>query len=459
MSGLDSTISTLLAARSELFVTALRAATGSTTSQTATQASVANTANASGTYGPTGLFALTSPPVASAQTALSSVARTLDVITRFSGAAPNAVVGDAPLWPTPPRPASAYAAFTTGLFDTAFSSNAAAVAAARAASQSMPPLPAAQIATQLAKTVDDSGLFYESHLVQWLAGQRATPSLSQEPQGRVDPRALALPLDFTDDPSSADAWLDGTPAQQYTSLTAFFDTPSQPAQPDLPDILQPRHAIELPQTPQEAAALAASVRNAPANVLSNTQHAPASASAGRASASSDSPHEAVQASINAGIHPSTLNLVRQQLDMLANGVFRWQGEAWPGTRFDWEIEREQHRPRDTDDAAAARVWRTRVTLSLPSLGMVDAELQLTGDKLAVRMKASDVGATRFAGEGTAFAQRLEAAGIQLASFSVRSLDGGDASDANDPARRGAAKPVPSPLQHLFDAPAEEGDAA
>ncbi|WP_050455499.1 hypothetical protein, partial [Candidatus Burkholderia verschuerenii] len=352
MSGLDSTISTLLAARSELFVTALRAATGSATSQTA---------NASGTYGPTGLLALSSPPAASAQTALSSVARTLDVITRFSSATPNAVVGDAPLWPTPPRPASAYAAFTTGLFDTAFSSNAAAVAAAR---QSMPPLPAAQIATQLAKTVDDSGLFYESHLVQWLAGQRSTATLTGEPQGRVDPRALALPLDFTEDASAADAWLDGTPTQHFTSLTAFFDTP---AQPDVPDILQPRHAIELPQTPQEAAALAASVRDAPANVLSNTQSAPASTGAGRGSASSESPHEAVQASINAGIHPSTLNLVRQQLDMLANGVFRWQGEAWPGTRFDWEIEREPREARSADDTAADRVWRTRVTLSLPSL--------------------------------------------------------------------------------------------
>ncbi len=141
--------------------------------------------------------------------------------------------------------------------------------------------------------------------------------------------------------------------------------------------------------------------------------------------------------------------------MLANGVFRWQGEAWPGTRFDWEIEREQRAARSADDAVLEHAWRTRVTLSLPALGMVNAELLLTGDKLTVRMKASDVGAAHFSGNGTAFVQRLEAAGIQLASFSVRSLDGSDASDA---ARRGAAKPVPSPLAHLFDAPPEAGGA-
>jgi hypothetical protein len=455
MSGLDTTIS-LLALRSELFVTALRTATGSATGQTATQASVANTANASGTYGPTGLLGTSNLPAASTQTALSSVARTLDVITRFSDNAPAAVLGDTPLWPTPPRPASAYAAFTTGLFDTAFSSNAPAVAAARAASQSMTPLPVPQVAAQVAKTVDESGLFYESHLVQWLAGQRSTASLGTQPQGRVDPRAMSLPLDFTepDSAGTGDAWLDGTPAQQYTPLTSFFDTPA--AAPTLPDILMPPRTVELPQNPQEAAALAALVRDAPAKALSSSQNAPASSSAAHTQHADGQHESAVQASVAAGIHPSTLNVVRQQLDMLANGVFRWQGEAWPGTRFDWEIERDQQENRHADGATADRAWRTRVTLSLPALGMVDAELQLIGDKLAVRMRASDVGALRFAGDGTAFAQRLEAAGIQLASFSVRSMDGNDALDSST---RGVPKTVPSPLAHLFVAPPEEGETA
>jgi hypothetical protein len=431
MSGLDSAISALLSARSELFLTALRGAGASTAGQTATQGNVANTANVPGTYGPN-LYGSNGAPVPSAQTALSSVARTLDLISRLGGdSAPPAITSNAPLWPTPPRPASAFAALTTGLFDTAFSSNAAAVAAARAASQNMPPLPVSQIAAQLAKTVDESGLFYESHLVQWIAGQRSTASLASEPQSRIDPRALSLPLDFTD-------------TQQPTGVPLLDVTPTPPD--------TPAHAIPIPtpQNPQQAAALAASVRDAPVTAFSTP--APQTAAAEHAA-----PHEsAVQASLDAGIHPATLTTVRQQLDLLANGQFRWQGEAWPGTHFDWEIERE---PRSIEDHGDERVWRTRVTLSLPALGMVDAELLLTGDKLTARIKSTDLGASRLAGDGAAFSKRLEAAGISLASFSVRSMDGSHEFDETGDTRRGASKPVPSPLAHLFGAPTEEGEGA
>jgi hypothetical protein len=164
---------------------------------------------------------------------------------------------------------------------------------------------------------------------------------------------------------------------------------------------------------------------------------------------------ALQASVAAGIHPATLNVVRQQLDVLANQQFRWQGEAWPGTRFEWEVAREPHDPRTADDAADERAWRTRITLSLPALGTVDAELVLTGEKLVARIKAGDSGARRLAADGVAFARQLEAAGIALASLSVRSMDGTtDLALSGDDAA--AKKPVRSPLEHLFRPQAGEG---
>jgi hypothetical protein len=450
MSGLDAAITTLLSARGELFQSALRAAASSTPGQTATQASVANTQSTPGAYGPNP-YGNTGAPAPSTQTALSSVARTLDVISRFGDGAALAVVSDTPLWPMPPRPASAFAAFTTGLFDTAFSSNAPAVAAARAASQNMPPLPVSQIAAQLAKTVGDSGLFYESHLAQWVAGQRTSASINAEPQAKIDPRALALdlPLDFTDVPSNTDA----RPLPLLTSQIApdFHDLP------DLPELQAGGRPVTLPQNPQQAAELAESLRDTPPLALS---HATESMSAPPGAQAT--PHaSAVQASIAAGIHPASLNIVRQQLDMLANGQFRWQGEAWPGTRFDWEIERqavEQRDARSTDGGASEQPWRTRVTLSLPALGLVDAELLLSADKLMVRIRANDVGASRFAGDGQAFAQQLSAAGISLASLSVRSMDGRTEFDSHSAAPPDAPKPVPSPLEHLFRASTEEGDA-
>src|SRR5579862_8145274 len=203
MTGLDTAIASLLANRTELLLSAIRApngvagsgVTGASVGQTTAQTDMSQTVGT-----PSGA----ATPAASAQTAFSSVARTLDVISRFPGATP-ALSGDTPLWPTPPRPASAFAALTTGLFDTAFSSNAAAVAAARAATQNLPPLPASALAAELSRTVDESGLFYESHLVQWMAGQRSAASLGNEPQARVDARALSLPLDFANGAAAGDA--------------------------------------------------------------------------------------------------------------------------------------------------------------------------------------------------------------------------------------------------------------
>jgi len=435
MTGLDTAIASLLASRTELLLSAIRApngvsgsgVTGASVGQTTTQTDMFQTAGTPG-----GAAA----PAASAQTAFSSVARTPDVISRFPGAAP-ALTGDTPLWPTPPRPASAFAALTTGLFDTAFSSNAAAVAAARAATQNLPPLPAAALATALAKTVDESGLFYESHLVQWLAGQRSAASLANEPQARADARSMSLPLD-----PASDAWLDDARAPQFT--------------PDTPDF--PGRPVPTPQTPQQAAALAASVRDAPPSALSNSQNGNAAGGANAQTAQPSQQESALQASVAAGIHPATLNVVRQQLDVLANQQFRWQGEAWPGTRFEWEVAREPRDPRTADDAADAsdkRAWRTRITLSLPALGTVDAELVLAGEKLVARIKAGDTGARRLAADGAAFARQLEAAGIALASLSVRSMDGTtDLALSGDDAA--AKKPVRSPLEHLFRPQAGEG---
>lgn len=453
MTGLDSAIATLLAGRADMLLSAISPSAGATAGQTTTQAgtsrlfvdipqgapgSVQNSVPGAG--GP------------SAQTALSAVARTLDAISRFGGNGALTLTGNAPLWPTPPRAVSAFATLSGGLFDTAFGSNAAAVAAAvRAANQPAPALPAAALAAALAKMVDESGLFYESHLVQWLAGQRTAASLAGEPQARADSRTMPLPLDFAaargdtanaanaayatdaadaaDAAEAAEAWLDG-PQLSRASGAGF------------PDAQSAARTVALPQTPQQAAALAASVRDVPETVFST----PASASAAAAALR---PREtAVQASLAAGIHPSTIPLVRQQLDVLATDQFRWSGEAWPGARFEWEISPRERDARAHDGGIEdERAWRTRLTLSLPTLGTVDAELVLTGQQLSARINASADGAARLVADGDAFRRQLEAAGIGLAALSIRGVDAPVSADA----QAGGEKPVPSPLAHLFRA--------
>ncbi|MDA0562392.1 flagellar hook-length control protein FliK, partial [Burkholderia pseudomallei] len=133
------------------------------------------------------------------------------------------------------------------------------------------------------------------------------------------------------------------------------------------------------------------------------------------------------ASIAASLHAATLPIVRQQLDLLATDQFRWIGEAWPGARLDWTIEPdEQHgreRPAPDADFPDARGWRTRLTLALPSLGTIDAELVLNGEQLAARLRASEAGAARLAPRGEALRARLQALGLQVSGLSIRAIDG------------------------------------
>lgn len=50
-----------------------------------------------------------------------------------------------------------------------------------------PPNDTSLLAQSLRQAVSQSGLFYESHQVQWLSGERSTESLLKEPQGRLSP--------------------------------------------------------------------------------------------------------------------------------------------------------------------------------------------------------------------------------------------------------------------------------
>lgn len=53
-----------------------------------------------------------------------------------------------------------------------------------------PPTDAPELARQLGKVLSQSGLFYESHQAQWVAGQRPLAELLHEPQGKLSPRLV-----------------------------------------------------------------------------------------------------------------------------------------------------------------------------------------------------------------------------------------------------------------------------
>lgn len=115
-----------------------------------------------------------------------------------------------------------------------------------------------------------------------------------------------------------------------------------------------------------------------------------------------------------GIHQDLTVLVRQQLDVLANQTLNWQGEAWPGTPMEWEVERD---PYGADRESAVPTWATRVKLDLPRLGLVDARLNLAGDQIVLQLIAPH-SATEINDSSDMLRSRLLAAGLTLSNLTV-----------------------------------------
>ncbi|KFL55658.1 ribonuclease E [Burkholderia pyrrocinia] len=415
MTGIDSVAAALLASRLDSLLTGTVSAPagGGATAQVGTPGTGASSSPPAG-----------GPPVApqaSTQTALSDVGRVLDAISRAGGDATPAIAGRAPLLADPAVllidtavPARAPTASDPAAASSTPSSAAASSAAA--ARETAAPLPVAALRAALAQAVSESGLFYESHLAQWLAGQRPLAALMREPQARLT-AALAPADPDAAQPGSTDV-LDELLAQRpplpaTARATAQAGAPAQGGAPA-------RDAAQaLPAAARQGASLPPDTAD-PLGAHADPRWTPARA--GLAAASSDP-----QAQPLAPVHPAAVPLVRQQLDALATDQFRWTGEAWPGARLDWTIEPDDpgsRAPRGGDDAGDGIAWRTRLTLTLPSLGTVDAELVLNGAQLVARLRANQTGADRLTRHEAALRQRLEGSGLRVGGLSIRAVDDG-----------------------------------
>jgi hypothetical protein len=409
MNGIDTAIASVLTSRVDSL---LNIAPGSTaTSQTG--AAGVDTAPI------TAPLAVPSAPPPSAQTALSAVALTLNAIAHAGGDATLAVLGQTPIWPA--APALDIEVDGLPLFDTTAASTTLkgnpATAAAATANVAAAQVPVAALTAALERTVSDSGLFYEAHLAQWLAGQRSPADLADEAQNRLV-AAAQLPLDWSNE--EGDAPLPNGSTRQGAGAASNGGMPS-----GAPESAATARAMPSILTAQAARFVAGEVL---ADSLSELTGQPAHAGLHSAAPqTADTGAAQNSQSMAAAVHPATVPLVRQQLDLLATGQFRWSGEAWPGARLDWTIEQDGDEWDRSGGGMASeddQPWRTRLTLSLPTLGTVDAELTLTGMRLVARVQASPGGATRLAMQGESFRQRLAAAGIELNGLTIREIGGG-----------------------------------
>lgn len=225
---------------------------------------------------------------------------------------------------------------------------------------------AARFTHALSQSVQTSGLFYESHLAQLAGGKTTLQALRQEPQGRIAPQSAP----------------EGNAAR---NLPPGQNAPhAQPAAPG-------------GGTPAAAGG-------------------GAGAEAAQAPTAAGQPHTAPVP----GIDPQAQLLVRQQLEVLANQAFVWQGEAWPGADMQWEVRR---RPQDEDGERdfEGDHWSTRLNLHLPSLGDVQARLSLSGDQLVMRLTAPQ-SAERLGQAIEPLRARLLAHGLRASQLSVQARD-------------------------------------
>lgn len=194
------------------------------------------------------------------------------------------------------------------------------------------PKNAADLVPILKHALTQSGMFYEAHQARWVAGQLPTEALRQEPQSKFSPAPIPVAVNIVSEAKN----VEGTKADLATA------NPLTSGQTDQTSQSATRHE-------QSSSALSRNEQSAQAT-LGNSQ-----------------PANSVPRELTA--------LVQQQLDGLATQNFAWQGQVWPGQKMWWEIGENAGDARNLAGEPIAQ-WQTRLKLSLPMLGGIDAVLHL-----------------------------------------------------------------------------------
>jgi len=359
------------------------------------------------------------PP--SVATQWSAAARAISAVLADLHAEPEPVRGAAPLWPSAKAPAGTV------------------------------------LAGALAQTVSGSGLFYESHLLEFANGLRTLAQLAEEPQVRLTQPALAVPAKA----GTAAAQQPGQPAagQPLTAnplfATAAAGQPIPAASPSISTVTVGQLAPSVPGQGQQPMPVpvppGASTQVLPAAAVYTHLGVPAASAvqapvlpgdpgmalderagsrgAGENNAAASSARAAAPGATVEVIHPQTVALVHQQLDLLATSHFRWSGEAWPNVPMEWSIHEEADQPADAsgderneERSERPRRWATTVSLTLPKLGAVDLRLSLTGELVQAHLAASEAATlARLRSDGNELGPRLEAAGLRLQDLQITAM--------------------------------------
>lgn len=221
-----------------------------------------------------------------------------------------------------------------------------------------------EFATTLRNTLSQSGLFYESHQAQWVAGERKLADLLQEPQGR------------------------------FSTINSTQEAVAGTGSRGAPSVSQPGNALV--NSAQTAGVTEMGPKNAPA--LSQ-------------------PDVALMAGASKfPVHAETLSLVQQQLQTLDSRQLVWQGQVWAGQAMEWRVE--ERNARDGSGSEEMPHWQTSLRLQLPSLGNVQATLAFIPQGLRINLKADEGAADIMKGAQDKLLRSMEASGLHVLGMSV-----------------------------------------
>ena len=244
-----------------------------------------------------------------------------------------------------------------------------------------------KLAVALKDALANSGLFYESHQAQWVAGKLSTAQLLTEPQNQL--------VQVATNSQPAPPGTGTVPAQPEPGRAAAVkpDTPAAALQQSSTGIAetQPRGAAtgapsDMPSSPTS---------NASPNAISNSN------------STSSAPFP---------IAKELIPLVQQQLHTLETHQLAWSGQVWPNQQMQWEIQGEpEHRSSHPDE----RQWHTEMQLDLPRLGDVKASLTFHQGAVRIALYAGNTDArTLFDRRLPELATAMKSAGIPLSSAVV-----------------------------------------
>lgn len=260
-----------------------------------------------------------------------------------------------------PAQLSAAARFVSQLVQNSDQNGAAAVLARTPLLSSPSGMESERVAAALRNSVAASGLFYESHLHEWISGSRPAGDLAREPQAQLA-GANALNPELARLATSMRELGDGV----HKLMHLLRDAQLQPANPLHTD----------------------------ADVIAQAQNPLLS------------------------LEPEAARLINLQLGILENQQIRWQGELWPGQKLEWEIEEDK--PDGGQQSPEESTWTSTVRFELPHLGQVSATVRLSGEHVQVQIGTIDDNIAKSLREhGSTLANALDAAGTSLDSLLVK----------------------------------------